>query len=362
MTKQRIGVAGIGMISGIYLQNLTCMFGEQVIITGVSDVIPERAEQAAAKYKIKCFKDTTELIASPEVDIVVNLTQPQYHYQIALEAVKAGKHIYNEKPLCAQRKEALEILKIAASNNVLVGGAPDTFLGTGIQTCRKCIDDGMIGKPVAAAAFLMNHGHEHWYPNPLFYYKKGGGPMFDMGGYYLTAMVNILGPVARVCGSTVMGLKQRTVTSEPLKGTVIDVEVPTHITAVMDFASGASATFITSFEVHSHTLPCMEIYGTEGSLRVPDPNTFGGPVFIRLAGEETWKEIPLLDTYPENSRGLGIADMAEAIADSRPHRANGELAYHILDVMHGIYDASSSGKYYDVKSGCPRPEPLVLRI
>jgi len=362
MNKQRIGVAGVGMISGIYLQNLAGMFGEQVILSGVSDVAPERAEQAAAKYRIKCFRDTAELIHSPDVDMVLNLTQPKYHYQIALETVKAGKHIYNEKPLCAQREEALEILNIAAANNVLVGCAPDTFLGAGIQTCRKCIDDGMIGTPIAAVAFLMNHGHEHWYPDPLFYYKKGGGPMFDMGSYYLTAMVNFFGPVARVCGSTAMGLKQRTVTSEPLKGTVIDVEVPTHITGVLDFASGVAATFIASFEVHSHTLPYMEIYGTEGSLRVPDPNTFGGPVFVRRAGEENWKEMPLLDTYPENSRGLGVADMAEAIAKDRPHQASGELAYHILDVMHGIYDASASGKYYDVTSACRRPEPLPWRI
>jgi predicted dehydrogenase len=362
MKKQRIGVVGIGMISGIYLQNLTGMFGESVILSGVSDVISEQAQQSAEKYRIKCFKNTSELIASTEVDIVVNLTQPEYHYQVALEAVKAGKHIYNEKPLCAQREEALEILKIAVDNNVLVGCAPDTFLGAGIQTCRKCIDDGMIGTPIAGAAFLMNHGPEHWHSNPSFFYKKGGGPMFDMGGYYLTAMVNFFGPVARVCGSTAKGLKQRTVTSEPLKGAVIDVEVPTHIAAIMDFASGACATFIASFEVHSHTLPCMEIYGTEGSLRAPDPNFFDGPVLVRRAGEETWKEIPLLDTYRENSRGLGIADMATAIAEGRPQRASGELAYHVLDVMHGVYDASSSGKYYDVKSVCPRLEPLTRRI
>ena len=358
MEKQRIGVAGIGMISDIYLQNLTGRFGKRVVVSAVSDIVQERAQKAAEKYHARYFKDANELINSPDVDIVVNLTQPQYHYQIALDAVKAGKHIYNEKPFCAKREEAQEVLKTAAAHNVRTGGAPDTFLGAGLQTCRKIIDDGWIGTPVAATGFMMLHGHEHWHPSPVFYYKPGGGPMFDMGPYYLTALVNMLGPVARVSGSAKMGQKQRHITSEPLNGTVIDVEVPTHIVGVLDFTSGAVGTIITSFDVYSHTLPWMEVYGTEGTLRVPDPNTFGGPVFIKRYREENWSEMPLWGAYPENSRGLGITDMAEAISEGRPHRASGELTYHVLDVMHGIYDASASGKYYEVKSACGRPEPM----
>jgi predicted dehydrogenase len=360
---QRIGIAGIGKISGIYLDNLTGMFGNSrtfspVRLTAVTDLVAERAREAAAKYQVTALPSVDELVNSPDVDIVLNLTQPRYHFEVALAAVRAGKHVYNEKPLCAKREEAAELLKTAAEHQVRVGGAPDTFLGAGIQTCRKLIDDGWIGSPVAATAFMMCHGHEHWHPAPEFYYKAGGGPMFDMGPYYLTALVNLLGPVARVCGSARTGLKTRTITSEPLNGTVIDVEVPTHIAGVLDFASGAVGTIITSFDVYSHTLPCIEIYGTEGTLRVPDPNTFGGPVLVKRFREEQWSEIPLLKKYPENSRGLGVADMAGAIEAGRPHRASAELCFHVLDVMHGIHDASESGRYCKIKGKCRRPEAM----
>jgi predicted dehydrogenase len=358
MALQNIGIVGIGKISGIYLQNLTGMFGKRVRVSAVTDLIHERAAKANEDYHIKHIKDTDELINSPDVDIVLNLTQPLNHYGVALAAVKAGKHVYDEKPLCAEREQALEVLKAAAAGKVRVGGAPDTFLGAGIQTCRKLIDDGWIGKPVSAVAFMLNHGHEHWHPDPEFYYKKAGGPMFDMGPYYLTALVNLLGPIVRVSGSAKEGFKQRTITSEPLNGTVIDVEVPTHIAGILDFASGAVGTIITSFDIYSHTLPWIEIYGTEGTLRVPDPNTFGGPVYVRRFRAEEWSAIPLLKDFPNNSRGLGVTDMAEAIGEGRPHRASGELAYHVLDVMHGIHDASASGQYYNVQSTCVRPEPL----
>jgi predicted dehydrogenase len=358
MKKQRIGIVGIGKISGIYLQNLTGMFGKRVTLSAVTDLIEERAVKASEEYHVQYIKGTDELINSAEVDIILNLTQPLNHHQVALAAVKAGKHVYDEKPLCAKREEAQEVLKLAAANKVRVGGAPDTFLGAGIQTCRKLLDEGWIGQPLAATAFMMNHGHEHWHPDPEFYYKMGGGPMFDMGPYYLTALVNLLGPIARVSGSAKLGLKTRTITSEPLNGTVINVDVPTHIAGVLDFKNGAVGTIITSFEVYSHTLPFIEVYGTEGTIRVPDPNTFGGPVFVRRGRAEDWSEIPLLKDFPENSRGLGITDMAEAINEGRPHRASGELAYHILDVMHGIHDASASGHYYEVKSTCAQPEPM----
>ena len=355
---QRIGIAGIGKISGIYLDNLTGMFGKRVKLTAVTDLISERAEKAAADYGVKAFKSAGAMLKSSDVDIVLNLTQPQFHSDLALAAVKAGKHVYNEKPLCVKREEAAGLLKAAAEKGVRVGGAPDTFLGAGIQTCRKLIDDGWIGSPVAATAFMMNHGHEHWHPAPEFYYKTGGGPMFDMGPYYLTAMVNLLGPVVRVSGSAKTGSPMRTITSEPLNGTVIEVEVPTHIAGVLDFASGAVGTVITSFDVYSHTLPFIEIYGTEGTLRVPDPNTFGGPVYVKRFREEEWSQIPLIKSYPENSRGLGVTDMAEAVEEGRPHRASAELCYHVLDIMHGIHNASDSGKYYKLKSKCKRPAAL----
>jgi len=352
---QRIGIAGIGNISKIYLDNLSGMFAKRVKLAAVTDVVSERAEKAAADYKIKAFKSLGEMLKSADVDIILNITPPKLHYEVALAAVKAGKHVYNEKPLCTKREEAAELLKTAAEKNVRVGGAPDTFLGAGLQTCRKLIDEGWIGTPVAANAVMMSRGPEHWHPSPEFFYKEGGGPMFDIGPYYITALVSLLGPVARVSGSARISNPTRTITNQIDYGKIIDVEVPTHIAGVLDFAGGAVGTLITSFDVYSHSLPCIEIYGTEGTLKVPDPNTFGGPVFVRRFREPEWSQIPLLKNYAENSRGLGITEMAEAIEENRPHRASSELTCHVLDIMHGIHDASASGKYYKLKSKCKRP-------
>jgi predicted dehydrogenase len=371
MKKQRIGIVGIGKISGIYLKNLTGMFGSRLTLTAVTDLIEERAARAAEEYGVRFIKTVDEMVRDPEVDIILNITQPQFHHGVALKAVTGGKHIYNEKPLCVSREEAAELLAAAEEKKVRVGGAPDTFLGAGIQTCRKLIDEGWIGKPVAANAFMLCHGHEHWHPEPEFYYKTGGGPLFDMGPYYLTALVNLLGPVSRVSGSAQKGQAQRTISSEPHQGTVITVDVPTHIAGILDFASGAVGVLVTSFDVWSASLPCIEIYGTEGTLQVPDPNYFRGEVKVRRFREENWSSIPLVLKEPDNpkdaddrqllnnQRGIGITDMAEAIAEGRPHRASGELAYHVLEIMHGIHDASASGNYYKVKSACPRPEPLI---
>jgi predicted dehydrogenase len=355
---QRIGVAGIGNISKIYLDNLTGMFAGQVKLAAVTDIISERAEKAAADYKVKAFKSLDAMLQSSGIDIVLNLTQPKFHFDVALAALKAGKHVYTEKPLCAKREDAAQLLALAAEKKLRVGGAPDTFLGAGIQTCLKLINDGWIGAPVAATAFVMSHGPEHWHPAPEFYYKPGGGPLFDMGPYYLTALISLLGPVSRVSGSAKTGIPKRLITSQPLNGTVIDVEVPTHIAGTLDFSGGATATLIASFEVYSHTLPFIEIYGTEGSLRVPDPNFFGGPVYVRRFRDEQWAQVPLLKNYADNSRGLGLTDMALAIEESRPHRASAELTFHVLDIMQGIHDASASGKYYKLKSKCKRPAAM----
>jgi predicted dehydrogenase len=258
--------------------------------------------------------------------------------------------VYNEKPLCIEREEATELLAAADAHHVRVGCSPDTFLGAGLETCRKVINDGWIGKPVAATAFMMSHGTEHWHPNPAFYYQYGGGPLFDMGPYYLTALVSLLGGITHVSGSAQKLITTRTVTSEPLAGTVIDVEVPTHIAGVLDFANGAVGTLITSFDVWSHSLPRIEIYGTEGTLNVPDPNFFDGPVRCRRFRTEAWSEMPLVNPYTANSRGLGLVNMAESIVAGKPHRASGTLAQHVLEVMHGILDASATGKYYIVET------------
>jgi len=350
---QRIGVVGIGNISKIYLDNLTGMFGKRVKLTAVMNTTFEKAKKAAEDYNVTAFKTLDEMLNSADVDILLNLTPPKQHYGIALAAVKAGKHIYNEKPICIKRKETVQLLKTAVKKGVRVGSAPDTFLGAGIQTCKKLIDDGKIGTPVAASSFMMNHGPEDWHPSPHFFYKNGGGPMFDVGPYYLTALVSLLGTVARVSGSARISMPARTITSKQHYGEIINVEVPTHIAGTLDFACGAVGVLITSFDVYSHSLPYIEIYGTEGTLKVPDPNTFGGPVLVRRSHEEDWTTVPLINEFSDNCRGLGITEMAEAIEENRPHSANGELAFHVLDIMQGIHEASASGKYYKLRKKCP---------
>jgi len=359
MEKTKIGIVGCGNISGIYFKAGQTF--EILQVKACADLVPERAAAKAGEFNCKAVT-VEQLLADPEIKIVVNLTIPNAHASVALAAVEAGKSVHNEKPLTVRREDGRKLLELAKAKGVRVGCAPDTFLGGGIQTCRKLIDDGWIGQPVAATAFMTCHGHESWHPDPEFYYKAGGGPMFDMGPYYLTALVSLMGPVKRVTGSARVTFPQRTITSKPKYGTKITVDVPTHVAGVMDFASGAVGTIITSFDVWAANLPRIEIYGTEGSMSVPDPNGFGGPVRIFRPGQKEWVEMPLTHIYAENSRGVGVADMACALRSGRPHRANGELAFHVLDVMHAFHDASAGGKHVEVQSTCHRPAPLPMGL
>ncbi len=360
MQKTKVGVIGCGNISGIYLQ--VGQTFEVMEISAVADLLPERAQAQAAKYGIPRACSVDELLADPEIQIVINLTIPNAHAEVGQRAVEAGKSVYNEKPLTITRADGLRLLETAQTKGVRVGGAPDTFLGGGLQTCRKLIDDGWIGDPIAATAFMLCHGHESWHPSPEFYYQVGGGPMFDMGPYYLTALVSLLGPVRRVAGSTQVTFPERLITSQPKNGTRVQVEVPTHVAGVLDFACGAIATIVTSFDVWAAEVPRIEIYGTRGTLSVPDPNGFGGPVRLRLAGANEWNEMPLSHGYASNSRSLGVADMASALRSGRPHRANGEMAYHVLDIMHSIHDSAQTGQHVNLASTCQQPAPLPLGL
>jgi predicted dehydrogenase len=351
-----VGIVGCGNISGIYLE--AGKKWDILNIVACADIDLPRAQAQAAKYGIPKASGVVELLADPSINIVINLTVPAAHAKVALAALAAGKSVYNEKPLALDRAQAKQMLDLAREKGLRVGCAPDTFLGGGLQTCRKLIDDGVIGEPIGASAFMMSHGPESWHPNPEFFYQPGAGPMFDMGPYYLTALTTLLGPVRRVTGSTRVSFPERVISSEPLRGEVIKVNTPTHIIGVLDFTAGAIATIVTSFDVWSSELPRIEIYGSKGTLSLPDPNTFGGPVRVRLAGEQSWSEVPITHGYAENSRGLGVADMADAIRTGRTHRANGELAYHVLDLMHTIHDASREGRHIDMTSSCARPEPL----
>ena len=358
--KVNVGVIGCGNISSIYLE--VGQTFEILRLAAVADLIPERALAQAEKYNIPRACSVTELLRDPTIDIILNLTIPNAHASVGQAALEAGKSLYNEKPLSISRAEASGLLETARQRGLLVGGAPDTFLGAGLQTCRKLIDDGWIGEPVAATAFMLCHGHESWHPAPDFYYQPGGGPLFDMGPYYLTALVALMGPVRRVSGAARSTFSERTITSQPLYGTRIQVNVPTHAAGLLEFDSGAIATLVTSFDVWAAEVPLIEIYGTQGSLSVPDPNGFGGPVRLRRAGAEAWSEVPLAFGYSKNSRSLGVADLAYALRTGRPQRASGALAYHVLDIMHAIHDSAGAGRRVELESTCCQPAPLPLGL
>jgi predicted dehydrogenase len=354
----RVGLVGCGYISDRYLRNAR-LFPELEIVA-CADAAPERAAQRAAEYGVPAVHTVPELLADPEIEVVLNLTTPDVHASIAQAALDAGKGVYNEKPLAVALKDGKRLVETARARGLRLGAAPDTFLGGGLQTCRQLIDEGAIGEPVAATAFMLIPGHERWHPQPDFYYQAGGGPLFDMGPYYLTALVSLLGPVRRVTGSARASFPERIIRSEPRAGERIAVEVPTHLAAVLDFASGPIATIVTSFDVWASKTPKLEIYGSEGSLNLPDPNTFAGPVRIREAGDDGWRVVPVTRPYTKNSRGLGLADMAAALRGGalQAHRASGELAYHVLQVMHAVETASREDRHVAIASTCQRPAPL----
>lgn len=293
MDKIKVGIIGCGKISGIYMEN--CAKFEVLDLVACADLDVNRAREQAKQYHIPRASSVDELLQDPDIQIVINLTIPAAHAEVCLKALEAGKHVYVEKPLAVTREEGKAVLEAARQRGLMVGSAPETFFGAGIQTALKLIQDGAIGRPVSAAAFMMSRGHEFWHPDPEFYYAKGGGPMFDMGPYYLTALIQLLGPIKRIAGMTGKALERRTITSEKKYGQSIDVEIPTHVTGTLEFAQGAIVTLTTSFDIFGgSTLPPIEIHGTEGTLLVPDPNSFGGPVKLRRIGEEAWTEVPLL--------------------------------------------------------------------
>ena len=350
--KTKIGVVGCGAISGAYLS--IASEWEILEVAACADLDMDRAQEKAEEFEVPKVCSVDELLADDDIDIVLNLTIPAAHYEVAAASLEAGKSAYSEKPLAVSREDGRKLVELAREKRLLLGGAPDTFLGAGIQTCRKLIDDGWIGEPIGASAFMMGHGHESWHPDPEFYYKAGGGPMFDMGPYYLTALVFLMGPVKRATGMTRVTFPQREITSEPKYGQIIDVDVPTHVAGTMEFANGAIGTISTSFDVWGGRLPFIEIYGTEGSLAVPNPNTFGGPVEIKLRAGD-WAQIPLTHANEENSRSIGVADMAYALRSGRPHRANGDLTFHVLDLMHAFHEAQEQGAFVELGSTCEQP-------
>lgn len=359
MSSVKIGFVGVGSISGIYLQNITNMFGEIEII-GVCDLIRERAEKAKEEYNIPKIYDTMyDLFADDEVDIVLNLTRPYEHFDVSKAALNAGKHVYSEKPLAATLEHGKELVALAKEKGLLLGGAPDTFLGSGIQTCRKLIDDGFIGTPVGAAAFMVCRGHESWHPDPDFYYKHGGGPMMDMGPYYVTALINLLGEVKSVVGMTKASFPQRLIISEPHKGDIINVDVPTYITGILEFTSGVVGTIFTTFDVYYQDSARLEIYGSKGTLVVPDPNGFCGPIKLLTPEQGEFKEMPLMFKYADNSRALGLADMAKALQTGRDFRCDYNQTYHVLEILTTFQKSSDERRFIDLTTKFQRKAPMV---
>ena len=351
----RVGLVGIGNISAQYLATLPRLSG--VSLVAAADLNPAREVPGVR------MMTPASLYEADDVDLVLNLTIPQAHAEVALSAIAAGKHVYSEKPLALSTVEGREVLSAASTAGVRVGCAPDTVLGTGTQTARRCIDDGMIGQPVAATAFMVTPGHERWHPAPEFYYQPGGGPLFDMGPYYLTALVTLLGPVRRVTGMASTPRRERVIGGGPRAGTAFPVAVPTHVTGTLEHENGALTTLMMSFDVWEANLPRIEVYGTAGSLSVPDPNNFAGEVQVftpETAGrpDSGWTAVAPSAGHRNAGRGTGVADLAEALATNTEHRANGTLAYHVLDIMESLLHAAETGTAQTIKSTSPRPTPV----
>ena len=380
MRKVKIALIGVGDISGIYLQNIVHTFKE-VEIVGLCDPVPGKAEKGLAYIdeaiaggadvcRPAIYRDMYEVLKNPEVEVILNLTRPYDHYEVTKAALLHGKHVYSEKPLAINMEEAKELVELAADKGLLLGGAPDTFMGAGIQTARKIIDSGILGEIVGANCAMICHGHESWHPNPEFYYKRGGGPMMDMGPYYVTALVQLLGEAKGVMGMTKKSCKERIITSDLHKGEKIEGDVDTHLTGSIEFANGAIAQIFTTFDVYYGESARFEVYGTKGSMVVPDPNTFGGPVLLLTPQDkaaapkgdpalrrrgvpnyyEEYKEIPLMYDYAENSRALGLADMCKALVTGRDFRANCRQQCHVLEILTSFTKSCEEKRYIELET------------
>ncbi|HUT19677.1 MAG TPA: Gfo/Idh/MocA family oxidoreductase [Anaerolineae bacterium] len=352
MDKVGVGVIGCGRISGQYLENLVRRFSFCLETLACADLVPAHAEQRAQEFGIPHVCSVEDLLGDPQVELVVNLTVPAAHFAVTMAALDAGKHVYTEKPLAVTREEGKRLVAKAKERGLLLGGAPDTFLGAGLQTCRKLIDDGWVGTPITAQALIAMGVHVERY------HKLGVGPMFDMGPYYVTALVALLGSVKRVSGSAQVpfATKANPDPQSPDYARTYTVDTPTVVSGVLDFESGAVGVVTTTCEVLGYN-PRLEVYGTEGILTCNDPNMFGGGVYVQRRGGER-REVALTHYYSDRNRGLGVADMAYAIRNGRAPRASGDLMYHVHDVMHGIHDASREERHVLLESRAQRPAPF----
>ena len=359
----KVGLIGCGQISGKYLENARRFEAFDVI--AVADTRPEAARARAAEFGVLKTLSVDQLLADPEVELVINLTPHRVHGEVGRQVLEAGKHLYSEKPLSIYRQEARRLLDVASQRGLRVGAAPDTFFGGAWQTARKLIDEGAIGKPVGAFASLHARPPKRRAPSGgeyvSFYltdfFEYGNSWAFDRGPYYLHALINLLGPITRVTGSARKTWEQR-----ERGGTLMKVNAPSHVAGVFDFANGAVCQFLMTADVYATGLPHIEIYGTEGSLRCIDPNHFGGTLHLRRPDSPELIPVESQFGYQENSRGVGVADMAAAIRTGRPHRATGEMGYHVVDVVNAIHEASAESRHLALETTCVRPAPLPLGL
>ena len=372
----RVGLIGCGRISDIYLTTLAKYAHTEVVACASLDLAESRAKAAQHGIARACSVD--EVIEDPSIDCILNLTIPAAHAEVTRQALMAGKHVYSEKPFVTELAEGQALIALAKQKNLTLGNAPDTFLGGRWQTVRRLIDEGTIGRPTGVFAHVGTHGTERHHPNPDFYYQRGGGPLLDLGPYYLTAMVFCLGPIARVAGLGNRAFDRRLIENGPRTGTEIPVEVDTHSVSLLEFDNGAIGSMTMSFDTWDSETPRLEIYGEDGVVSIPDPdpvhgaNDFHGPVWFRTRdtsrwshqprpkGRDEWQIAENIHGFNENSRGLGLLDLAQAVEEGRAPRASGDLAFHVFEVMDAIERASGLGRYQSIQSRCDVPAPLPI--
>lgn len=355
MKIMKVGIIGCGNISRVYVKNLKEVY-ENLSVSVCCDLDEEKAKAAAEKSGACWTTDISDVLRAEDVDIVLNLTTPGTHYDICKAALDAGKHVYTEKPLSLDFAHGKELVNLAGEKGLYLGCAPDTFLGAGLQTAIKAVSDGLIGRPVAGVAAMMCRGHESWHPSPDFYYDYGGGPLYDMGPYYITALVRLLGRAESVTAFASRAFNERLITSQPKAGKKIPVKVDTHHTGVIRFANGALITVMMSFDVYRHHIPPIEIYGTDGSLCVPDPNTFSGSVVLYSMQEGEKRELEHVSNYTEQERGIGLSDMALAISENRNFNASGSLALHVLEIMEAFVRSAKENRAIEITT---TPDPMI---
>jgi predicted dehydrogenase len=354
MTAVGVGVIGAGVISDAYIKSMQSFPDLKVVAIG--DLRPEVAKDKAGQFGIETHGGPDVVLGHPDVEIVVNLTIPIAHVEVALAAIAAGKLVWSEKPFSLDQESGLKLLATAQDAGLRLGCAPDTFLGPGLQTARRIIEKGDIGQPLTALTLMQSPGPESWHPNPAFLFQEGAGPLFDIGPYYLTTLVQTFGPVAAVAGIGSKSREKRTIGSGPLAGTDFDVTVPTHVSAIMKFESGQSSQSIFSFDSPLPRAGFVEITGADATLALPDPNGFDGEIKIRRRGADDWETVA--ETKAIAERGTGVLDMARAIRADRPHRATGALAFHVVDVMASITDSIDRGAFVEVTSTVEVPAIL----